>query len=197
VNPDNRYEGDARLLRRIARGEVTLIGELYDHYAATLFPTALRILRDHEEAEDVLHDVFVTVADRAGYYGFERGSVLGWLVTLVRNLAIDRLRRRRRRGSLERLHLVHEPKAQVASPEIESADARERTRIQAAIRSLPDSQRAPLERAFYEGLSYAEIATDEGLPVGTVKSRISRGIASLRQALGEEGRDNVRALDAE
>jgi RNA polymerase sigma-70 factor, ECF subfamily len=197
VKPESHDDADALLLRRIARGEVHLIGEIYDQYAAVLFPMALRILHDREEAEDTLHDVFVTVAARADSYAAERGSVAGWLSTLVRNLSIDRLRRRKRRGALERHHLAHEPKAQLISPEAESAQASERARIRSAMRSLPDMQREPLVRAFYEGLSYAQIAADEGLPVGTVKSRISRGIASLRQTLGEEGRDNVRALDAE
>jgi RNA polymerase sigma-70 factor, ECF subfamily len=197
VNIDLRCAGDAALLQRIAHGEVNLIGKLYGQYAEALFPTALGILRDHEEAEDVLHDVFVIVADRASYYVVERGSVVGWFVTLVRNLSIDRLRRRKRRGSIERLHFAHEPRIQMETPETESADAGERARIRRAISSLPEVQRATLLSAFYEGLSYPEIAAREGLPVGTIKSRISRGIASLREALREESRGNVRAPDAD
>src|SRR5690242_16252718 len=89
---------DVELLRRVAEGDAAAVGALYDRYAATLLPLALRILRNRAEAEDVLHDAFVAVSDRAGQYAAERGSVIAWLVTLVRNLSIDRTRRRDRRG---------------------------------------------------------------------------------------------------
>ena len=84
---------DVDLLRAIGAGDVRAVGLLYDRYAPTLLPLAIRIVRDRSEAEDVIHDAFVAVADRAGQYSEERGSVVAWLVTLVRNLAIDRTRR--------------------------------------------------------------------------------------------------------
>jgi RNA polymerase sigma-70 factor (ECF subfamily) len=136
---------DGDLLRRIGGGDAAAIGELYDRYAAILFPLALRILRDRAEAEDVVHDAFVTVSDRAGQYSSERGSVSAWLVTLVRNLSIDRTRRRDRRGSLARDIVAHEPVTPVDSPEELTADAAERARVRRALASLPEAQRATLE----------------------------------------------------
>jgi RNA polymerase sigma-70 factor (ECF subfamily) len=180
---------EGELLRRIGSGDADAIGELYDRYAAILFPLALRILRDRAEAEDVVHDAFVTVSDRAGQYSSERGSVGAWLVTLVRNLSIDRTRRRDRRGSLTRDIVAYEPVAPVESPEDLTADAAERARVRRALASLPDAQRATLEVAFFDGLTYSEIAAREGVPLGTIKSRAARAIASLREALerGERG----------
>src|SRR5262245_65085801 len=93
---------DAELLTLIADGDVRAVGALYDRYSPTLFPIALRILRERSEAEDILHDAFVAVSERASQYAPERGSVVAWLVTLVRNLSIDRTRRRERRGALTR-----------------------------------------------------------------------------------------------
>ncbi len=100
---------DGDLLRRIAGGDLAALGALYDRYASTLFPLALRIVRSREEAEDIVHDAFVTVSDRAAQYSPDRGSVVAWLVTLTRNLAIDRTRRRDRRGNLARDVVAHEP----------------------------------------------------------------------------------------
>jgi RNA polymerase sigma-70 factor (ECF subfamily) len=182
---DRLADGD--LLRRIGAGDVRAVGELYDRYAAVLLPLALRIVRDRAEAEDVVHDAFVAVSDRAGQYAPDRGTVAAWLVTLVRNLSIDRTRRRDRRGALARDVIAHEPVAPVESPESLTADAAERAKIRRALASLPEAQRVTLEVAFFEGLTYPEIAARENVPLGTIKSRAARAIASLREALGREG----------
>ena len=184
-----RAPSDEDLLTRIAGGDLDATGELYDRYATILFPLALRIVRDRAEAEDVLHDAFVAVGDRAGQYSRDRGTVGAWLVTLVRNLSIDRTRRRDRRGNLARDVIAHEPVAKVADPEELTAAAGTREKVRRALASLPDVQRITLEVAFFEGLSYPEIAEREGVPLGTIKSRAARAIMSLREALAREGVD--------
>jgi RNA polymerase sigma-70 factor, ECF subfamily len=181
------FASDGELLRRIGERDPVAIGELYDRYAAILFPIAVRILRDRIEAEDIVHDAFITVADRASQYTADRGSVSGWLVTLVRNLSIDRTRRRERRGALARDIVAHEPVAQVEGPEALAIDAAERAKIRRALATLPEAQRVTLEVAFFEGLSYPEIAARENVPLGTIKSRAARAILSLREALEREG----------
>ncbi len=183
----SEVRADAELLRLIATGNVEAMGDLYDRYASTLFPIALRIVRDRSEAEDVVHDSFVAVSERANQYAQERGSVIAWLVTLVRNLSIDRTRRRDRRGVLAREVVAHEPPPVVPSPEQLTSDASEREKIRRALAKLPDAQRQTLEVAFFEGLSYPEIAAREDVPLGTIKSRAARALAALREALAEEG----------
>jgi RNA polymerase sigma-70 factor (ECF subfamily) len=178
---------DVELLRLIAEGNVRAVGELYDRHGATLFPIALRIVRDRSEAEDVIHDAFVAVSERASQYTPERGSVIAWLVTLVRNLSIDRTRRRERRGALTRDVLPHEPPPSVRDPERLTSEAGEREKMRRALARLPEAQRATVEVAFFEGLSYPEIAAREGVPLGTIKSRAARALAALREALIEEG----------
>lgn len=178
---------DVELLVLIAGGDVRAVGELYDRYSPTLFPIALRIVRDRSEAEDVVHDAFVAVNERAGQYAADRGSVIAWLVTLVRNLSIDRTRRRERRGALARDVLPHEPPASVRDPERLTSDASEREKIRRALGSLPEAQRQTLEVAFFEGLSYPEIAARENVPLGTIKSRAARALSALRDALVKEG----------
>lgn len=181
---------DVDLLRRIAGGDVGAVAELYDRHAGMLLALALRIVRDRAEAEDVVHDAFVLVGERAGQYVPERGAVGAWLVTLARNLSIDRTRRRERRGTIARDVLAHDPEARAAAtpqdPETQVAGAAERERVRRALAKLPDVQRATLEIAFFEGLTYAEIAEREGVPLGTIKSRAARALATLREALEEE-----------
>jgi RNA polymerase sigma-70 factor (ECF subfamily) len=178
---------DVDLLRRLAQGDGGAIGQLYDRYARVLLPLSLRIVRDRAEAEDIVHDAFVVVGERAGQYVADRGTVAAWLVTLVRNLSIDRTRRRDRRGTLVRKVLAHEPVEKVPDPEGLTADAVERARVRRALSSLPEVQRTTLEVAFFEGLTYPEIAEREGVPLGTIKSRAARALASLREALEREG----------
>jgi RNA polymerase sigma-70 factor (ECF subfamily) len=178
---------DVAVLRRLADGDSQAIGILYDRYASVLFPLALRIVRDPTEAEDIVHDAFMVVGERARQYAPERGSVGAWLVALVRNLSIDRTRRRERRGRLGRQVLAHESVGKVADPEELMAEATLRNRVRRALQSLPDVQRTTLEIAFFEGLSYPEISLREGVPLGTIKSRVARALMSLREALGKEG----------
>lgn len=178
---------DVELLRRMSAGDVKAVGLLYDRYSGILLPLALRIVRDRTEAEDVVHDAFVAVADRAGQYTEERGTVIAWLVTLVRNLSIDLTRRRDRRGALNREILPYEPAARVDDPEELTSDAQERAKIQRAIATLPEAQQRTIFVAFFEGLSYPEIAARENVPLGTIKSRAARALSALREALTHEG----------
>jgi RNA polymerase sigma-70 factor (ECF subfamily) len=178
---------DQELIGRIGAGDTQAIGLLYDRYSAMLLPLTIRIVRDRAEAEDVLHDAFLAVSERAGQYSPDRGSVAAWLVTLARNLAIDRTRRRDRRGTLARDVIAHEPVAPPESPESQTADAYERSKIRRALASLPEAQRSTLEVAFFEGLTYPEIAARENVPLGTIKSRAARALATLRDALAQEG----------
>ena len=184
-------KSDGELLRQIGSGDPHAVGDLYDRYAPMLFPLAFRIVRDRSEAEDIVHDAFVAVSDRASQYVADRGSVAAWLVTLVRNLAIDRTRRRDRRGGLTRDILAYEPSAlgerHVPDPESICVSVSEQAKIRRALASLPEAQRETLEVAFFEGLSYPEIAERERLPLGTIKSRAARAIAALRVALAREG----------
>ena len=189
-DPQNRAERDAldaRCMRRICEGEETAVAELYDRYSPMVLGLALKIVRDALEAEDVVHDAFIAIVERADQYRPERGSVVAWLVTTVRNLSLDRARRRIRRAQITDEELRHEPAEPIADPEAISWLEHERIAVRAALGKLSPSQRATLEIAFFEGLSYPEIAEREKIPLGTVKSRAARALNALRAAL--EGRD--------
>jgi RNA polymerase sigma-70 factor, ECF subfamily len=174
---------DARAMRRICEGDDAGLAELYDRYAPVALGMALKIVRDQNEAEDVVHDAFIAIVERADQYRPERGSVIAWLVTTVRNLALDRARRRIRRAQITDDELRHEPAEPIADPELLSWLESDRQAVRKALARLSASQRNTLEIAFFEGLSYPEIAEREGVPLGTVKSRAARALAALREVL--------------
>lgn len=184
-------QSDVELLALLVAGELDAAACLYDRYSPMLISLSLRIVRDRSEAEDVIHDAFITMNERAAQYASDRGSVVAWLVTLVRNLSIDRTRRRDRRGVILKRVAAEDSRVSAPNPEELLADATVRARIRRALVKLPDVQRVTLELAFFDGLSYPEIAEKEGVPLGTVKSRAARALGSLREALEAEHVDLV------
>lgn len=171
---------DEELTSRAALGDPAAIAELYDRHGHVLLGVALRIVGTRSEAEDALHDTFVSLPERARHYEPRRGAVIAWLIVLVRNVCLDGLRRR---GASARL--AHRVEIGSTQPDAERllSDATERQAVRAAVARLPAAQRQVLEAAFFEGLTYSEIAARESLPLNTVKSRCARTIIALRAAL--------------
>ena len=174
---------DARLAERIRLGQADALGELYDRYASTALATALRVVGSREEAEDVVHEAFVAVWRKIDRFDAERGALRAWLMTVVRNRAIDRVRARRPRMDLddadERSLLRTGP-----NPTWEAALARaSAAEIQAALGALPDEQRQAVELAYFEGYTYREVADLTGVPPGTANGRLRLALAKLREAL--------------
>lgn len=182
-----RAQEDASLLERIARQDRAAFAALYDRLSPPLYATALRILRDPAEAQDVVHDAFISVWDKAGTFEARRGSAFAWVVTLVRNRAIDRVRARRRRSEL----LAESVPADLGYTEVspiaaghETAVANEDAQaVRAAIGTLPPEQRRALELAFFGGLTQEQISQSLREPLGTIKARIRRGLIKLRENL--------------
>jgi RNA polymerase sigma-70 factor (ECF subfamily) len=178
-------EGDFGLLERIAGGETTALEEFYDRYGGLVYAVCLRILRDGGDAEEVLQEVFFEVWRRGDRYDPSRGNPRVYLVHLARSRALDRLRRSRRREELGRRGLaVPEPDDLPAEPALDAAIAsEERRRMRLALRGLPESQRKAVMLAFFDGLSHSEIARELDTPLGTVKTRIRKGLLRLREIL--------------
>ena len=179
-------EAEIELIRRIGQGDRQSFELFYDRLAGTLFAIANRVLNNREAAEDVLQEVFLQIWDKAPLYDPARGKPITWAVTLVRNKAIDRLRSLQRRSRLR-------DDLQRESETLDQAD--ERTSLDAAIAGeasvllrevllqLGPEQRTAVELAFFDGLTQSEIAERLGEPLGTVKARIRRGLAKLRELM--------------
>lgn len=175
---------DTDLVRRAALADAGAVAELYDRHAPLLLGVALRIVGARADAEDVLHDAFVSLPRRAKHYVPERGSVVAWLIVLVRNVGIDHVRRRGLAARLSRDLDAGLPAGPASPDPAESATAaQERDHVRRALAALPPPQRAALEAAFFEGLTYAQIAEREGVPLNTIKSRCARAFLALREAL--------------
>lgn len=186
-HPDERHAEDARLLTRVAAGDREAFSELYDRFSKPLYATAVRILTDTAEAQDVVHDAFVALWDKARTYESSRGTAFSWALTLTRNRAIDRLRSRRRRAELldnsapSDLGLDENSSGPSADASADSSD--QAAAVRAAVETLPPEQQSALKLAFFSGLTQEEIATRLRTPLGTIKARIRRGLLKLREQL--------------
>jgi RNA polymerase sigma-70 factor (ECF subfamily) len=170
-------------LVRIATGDRAALELVYRDTSAKLFGVLIRILADRQEAEDVLQEVYITVWQRAAAYDPERASPITWLVAIARNRAIDRLRsgaKRRKSEPLEAADDVSDP-APSAAALLESAD--DSSRLTGCLDELEERTRTAIRRAFLDGLTYEDLAARTGVPLGTMKSWIRRGLLKLRACL--------------
>jgi RNA polymerase sigma-70 factor (ECF subfamily) len=171
-----------------AVGDESALGELYDRHAGAMLGVALRILKLRQDAEDLVHDVFVEAWQKAADFDVGRGSVRSWLLVRVRSRGVDRLRSlsaARRRGLLGDGEGAPESEGAPVAPVWEGPD---RERARKALDGLPDAQRTLVELAYFEGMTCSEMAAHCEIPIGTVKSRLAAAMAKLRDALGDGGR---------
>jgi RNA polymerase sigma-70 factor, ECF subfamily len=188
-------DADVLLLDGVARADPKALEGLYERYSGAVFALSLRLLGDRPAAEEVVQETFLKLWRRSAAYQPSRGTLLVWLLGITHHHAVDVLRRRQ----IEQRHQAQEPvtengrtshpysgvySAPEADPLAAAGDAEVRRRILGALRALPDSQRIPLELAYYGGLTQAEIAARLGEPLGTVKTRMRLGLQRLRTAPG-------------
>jgi len=187
TQPDNHANTEGRLLRRMAEGDREALGELYGRFSRPLYATALYILNDASEAQDVTHDVFISLWEKSGVFEVERGTACSWAATLLRNRAIDRIRARRRRTRLlaeaAPADLGYDEESGIATAYDQAASSDDARAVRAAVATLPANQRCALQLAFFNGLTHQEIAEWLHEPLSTVKARIRRGLHKLRDTL--------------
>ena len=182
----NAHDARARLsaaLLRLASGDRTALEPVYRATSTKLFGICLRILGDRKEAEDALQDVYLTLYRRADRFDPSRASPITWLAVLARNRAIDRLRRLR-------AHPAEDPvSAAAAVPDAAPladdllVEQEGGQRLHECLDKLDADQSAGIRQAYFGGHTYAELARRLNVPLGTMKSRIRRGLAGLRTCL--------------
>lgn len=173
----------AAAIHRVAGGDRAALRLVYDGTVAKLFGVCLRILKDRSEAEDVLQEIYLTVWRKASAFDETRASPITWLVAIARNSAIDRLRSRtvaRLSEPIEAADAVPDS-APLAAELLESKQENER--LYSCLDELELRQSTAIRAAFMEGLTYDELAQRTGVPLGTMKSWIRRGLAKLRACL--------------
>ncbi|MCK9250310.1 MAG: sigma-70 family RNA polymerase sigma factor [Solirubrobacteraceae bacterium] len=181
---------DGALMARVRRMDAEAFEALYDRHVGSAYALAYRIVGSRQAADDVCQEAFLAVWRSASRFDADRGEVRSWLLTVVRNRAIDHLRR----VSRDKEHEVHDEALaeRHAAPADEGTEPEAMRRTSAAeTRSLLDElngdQRRAIELAFYSGYSHTEIAELLDVPLGTVKARVNRGLARMRSALAAGG----------
>ncbi|MEU9865537.1 ECF RNA polymerase sigma factor SigK [Streptomyces sp. NPDC047971] len=171
------------LLLKAAAGDRDAFAGVYDALATPVMGLACRILRDPAQAEEVTQDVMIEVWRTAERFRPDRGTAKAWVLTLAHRRAVDRVRsvqagtdREKRAGMLS----PDRDYDQVAET-VEIHD--ERRRVQRCLDTLARLQRVPLVLAYFQGMTYLEVARSLSTPEGTVKSRMRNGLKQLRACL--------------
>ncbi|MEM9017721.1 MAG: sigma-70 family RNA polymerase sigma factor [Verrucomicrobiota bacterium] len=149
-----------------------------------LFTTIEKVLNDREDSEEVLQEVMSSLWRKAHLYHPGRGRPITWLASMARNRAIDRLRSKQRQSRLKAAYTEEmdvNPRGSSGLSGPEAASRRDTCHaVRTAVMDLTDVQREAIEKVYFEGLTQQQIADQLGEPLGTVKARIRRGLAKLR-----------------
>lgn len=172
-------------LADVARQDRTALRQVYEMTSAKLFGICLRISNDRGAAEDILQDVYVKVWNRAGRFDADRASPITWLCAIARNTAIDWQR------SSGRVATAPEEAAYAIVDDRLRADQyieqdQQSARIHQCLSELEDKQGVAIKAAFFDGLTYADLAARMDVPLGTMKSWVRRGLQRLKLCLGDD-----------
>jgi len=177
---------DEDLMHLVHEGEVRAFDVIFDRHASAAFSLAYRMCGRRAMAEDVVQEAFLSVWRSGVRYDPGRGSVRSWVLTAVRNRAIDAFRRDGTRDSrtVADERIAEElPSGELTDTEVERRD--EARLVRGALNELPPDQRKVIELAYFGGFTHSQIAEMLALPAGTVKGRMRLGLSKMRLALGE------------
>lgn len=186
IDPSSADEARAKLsdaIEALAAGDENALASIYSATSAKLFGICLRILNNRDDAEDALQDVYVNLWRNAARFDRDRASPVSWLATFARNRAIDRLRRGKvQAGAVAVDEAMELPNAApLAEEQLLAADRN--AQIHRCLETLEDRTRDSIRTAFFQGKTYAELAEIKGVPLGTMKSWVRRGLARLKRCL--------------
>jgi RNA polymerase sigma-70 factor (ECF subfamily) len=171
------------LINEVARGNERALEQLYDATVGKLYALAMSILRSLEDAEEVVCATYAYAWANALNYSTARGSVLAWLLMMCRSRALDRLRKLRAAGVSVDVSTLAQLPGENDRPDDLLLLMQENSRIRVALGKLSPERRRLVALAFFAGMSHAEMAEAEGIPLGTVKSHIRRALQDLREEL--------------
>ncbi|AVX02831.1 sigma-70 family RNA polymerase sigma factor [Maritalea myrionectae] len=172
------------LIGRTALGDKSAFSELYSLMAPKLFGVCFRILREKQEAEDVLQDAFVKIWQKSDQYAMGRATPVAWLSTIVRNQAIDRVRSRGK--PTEQIDDHFDLPDAEPSPEQQTISGQVAKQIDLCLEQLKQDHAQCVRRTYLSGWSYQQAADELKVPINTVKTWIRRSLLSLKECLGNE-----------
>lgn len=173
-------------LQRVAAGDAAAVQQCIDRYGALVWSLARRLCRSRADAEDAVQEVFIALWESAAGFNPGRGAEITWVSTIARRKLIDRARKEMRdQDLLARAAALKEPdlwRAGAGGPEAHETGDEVRRAVQAIAQLAADDQRV-VKLAVHYGLTHEAIARHTGLPLGTVKTRIRRGLLRIREML--------------
>jgi RNA polymerase sigma factor (sigma-70 family) len=169
-----------QLLKNIASGSRTAFHTFYEKYISFVYQIAFSILHDQPEAEDVCHDVFLEILQKANQYSQKKGSVEAWIAVKTKSRSIDRLRKNKLL-LVNRLEQLIDKKGRVKGADLQFLRLFEKNLVLDALKYLPVEQREAIIRSYFRGETHREIAKTMQKPLGTVKSLIRYGLNNLRK----------------
>lgn len=174
----------AQLLMRCAKGDRTALKTLFEAEADRLIGVAERILRRRELAEEAVQDGFIRIWRSAHQYAPDRGSARGWIYAIVRNRALNMLRDGRREAAMDDAEL-DALRERGDGQEVEDVLARlgHRSRLRHCLEALDETKRRSILMAYIFGHTHGEIAGRLGVPLGTAKAWVRRGLSALRECM--------------
>jgi RNA polymerase sigma factor (sigma-70 family) len=181
---------DEALISAIAGGAVWAMEPLYQRYSRILYSLAYRMVADHQIAEDLIQEAFLSVWRRATSYSPQSGAVRSWLVSIVHHRTIDYLRAVRRRSTLKETTWEEaEQDDRTAFPDVwdEAWRSVQSAQVRAALMNIPTEQRMVIELAYFQGWTHSEISSGCQIPLGTVKARMRLGLLHLKRELAQMG----------
>jgi RNA polymerase sigma-70 factor (ECF subfamily) len=177
---------DALLVARLAVGDDHALAEVFDCLGPAVYGSARRVLGDSGAAQDVVQDVFVELWSHPGRYDAGAGALRTYLTVLARRRAVDVLRSELRRAARQERHHRLAPGQDQPSPCQAVLTAEAAGLVRDAVQLLPRDQRRVIELAYFDGLSYREVARAAGIPEGTAKSRLRLALAKLETMLDRQ-----------
>jgi RNA polymerase sigma-70 factor (ECF subfamily) len=180
--PATRLSTTQSILERVAAGDTAAVGECLDRYGDLVWSLARRYLRNAADAEDAVQDIFIDIWGSSGRYDRNIASEVAFISTIARRRLIDKIRAAERRPLMDSLD---DDEGAPIDPGIPATveDDTEVSIVERVLAEMDPEHQKVLSMSLYEGYSHSEIAERLSLPLGTVKTRVRRGLIHIRQQL--------------
>ena len=178
---------DEQLMARLRNQDESALATLIKRHTTLLRTVISRVVHNDADTDDTCQEVFLELWKRAAQYDPGKGKALGWMITVARRRAIDRVRRRQTYDRVEermRLEREQDPlQTHSRGADDDANDSDRAAMLREVLATLPDAQREVIQLAYYRGLSQRDIARETGIPLGTIKTRLELAIRKVRTAV--------------
>ena len=174
-----------QMIARVALGDREAFDQLYEATSAKLHAICLSVLKDRPEAEETLQEVYIRIWQNASRYASNGLSPMTWLITIARNRSIDRLRARSSRHATAPAEAAETMPSDAPGPEHAAIRAQERRMLDECLAQLAAPQAHAVRAVYLEGVTYADLAEREGMPINTVRSWLRRSLLRLKDCVSQ------------